>query len=310
VLARVRVGVATLAVLLASESAHAQGTDTDRQIAETLFEQGRALMDAKSYAEACPKLAESQRLDPGGGTLLNLALCHELEGKTATAQTEFKEALGQAARDGRADREELAREHLAGLDKRLVRIVVSASAAASGAKPDVVITLDSSKLSPAAWGVAIAVDPGEHRVVAEAPAGTRWQSIVDAREEGRTYRVDVPSLDAQRSASPNASDTRPHAQVERVRSPAFWWLAGGGTLVFAGGIASGIVALSADRYIDDNCIPARDFCRVDDAGAAADRATTFAWISTAALTLGAAAIFTAFFLPKQTRVIPTTTARF
>jgi hypothetical protein len=304
VLARVRVGVATLAVLLASESAHAQGTDTDRQIAETLFEQGRALMDAKKYAEACPKLAESQRLDPGGGTLLNLAVCHELEGKTATAQTEFKEALGQAARDGRADREELAREHLTALEKRIIRIQVVVP------KPDVTITLDASKLAPAAWGVAIAVDPGEHRVVAEAPGATRWQSIVDAREEGRTYRVDVPSLDAQRSASPNASDARPHAQVERVRSPAFWWLAGGGTLVFAGGIASGIVALSADRYIDDNCIRARDFCRVDDAGAAADRATTFAWISTAALTLGAAAIFTAFFLPKETRVIPTTTARF
>ena len=294
-----------MGVLAVTTSARAQGKDTDRQIAETLFEQGRALMEAQKYSEACPKLAESQRLDPGGGTLLNLALCHELEGKTATAQTEFKEALGQAARDNRADREELAREHLASLEKRIIRIqVVVAKADTAGA---LTIALDASKLAPAAWGVAIAVDPGEHRVVAEAEGATRWQSIVDAKEEGRTYRVEVPVL--ERAAARPPSEQKP-AQVERVRPKAFWWLAGGGTAVFAGGIVTGIVALQADRYLDDNCIAARDFCRVDDAGAAADRATTFAWISTAALTLGAAAVITAFLLPKETRFVPTTTARF
>lgn len=300
-LARVRVGLATAALLLASKDARAQNAGTDRQIAETLFEQGRALMEQKKYAEACPKLAESQRLDPGGGTLLNLALCHELEGKTASAQSEFKEALGQAAKDGRADREELAREHLAGLEKRVMRIVVVVP------KP-YDVTLDGSKLSPAAWGIAIAVDPGEHRVVAEAEGATRWQSIVDAKEEGRTYRVEVPLLDHAKEESP--AQARPRPRIERVQHPAFWWLLGGGAAVFAGGIGTGIVALQADRYIDDNCIAARDFCRVNDAGDAADRATTFAWISTAALTLGAAAIITAFFLPKETRVVPTTAASF
>ena len=39
------------------------------QDADALFKEGRALLDAKKFDEACPKLAESQRLDPGAGTL-------------------------------------------------------------------------------------------------------------------------------------------------------------------------------------------------------------------------------------------------
>jgi hypothetical protein len=43
-------------------------------LAQTLFEEGRALMLKGDAATACPKFAESQRLEPAGGTLLNLAV--------------------------------------------------------------------------------------------------------------------------------------------------------------------------------------------------------------------------------------------
>src|SRR6187402_592492 len=96
----------------------------EQQLAQALFDEGRRLMDAKRYGDACPKLAESQRLDPGGGTLLNLAICHENEGRLATAWTEFNEALGVARREGRTDREQEATDHAQRLERLLPRLTV------------------------------------------------------------------------------------------------------------------------------------------------------------------------------------------
>ena len=55
----------------------------DRVAAEALFDEGRNLVAAGKIAEACPKFADSQRLDPSPSTLLNLASCWEKLGRTA-----------------------------------------------------------------------------------------------------------------------------------------------------------------------------------------------------------------------------------
>src|SRR4051794_33573309 len=113
-----------LATLAFASAAHAEPT-ADSQIAQSLFDDGRVLMDAGRFAEACPKFAESQRLEPAAGTLLNLALCHEHEGKTATAWTEFRDALSLAMAAQRKDRQELAELHIATLGPKLTRLSVA-----------------------------------------------------------------------------------------------------------------------------------------------------------------------------------------
>ncbi len=131
--------------------------ESDQPLAQQLFEDGRKLLEQGRYAEACPKFAESQRLDPGGGTLLNLAWCHELQGRTATAWSEFHDALAQAQKDARQDREDFARQHIKDLEPKLVRIVVHVAPEVAARNPE--ITLDRSRLPAAAWETAVPVDP-------------------------------------------------------------------------------------------------------------------------------------------------------
>src|SRR5450432_3316906 len=89
--------VITLAAVLGAPiSAFAQSADNKVQ-AEALFEEGRQLMDQKKYEEACKKLEGSQKLDPGAGTLLNLAACYEQNGQTASAWVTYKDAAAASA---------------------------------------------------------------------------------------------------------------------------------------------------------------------------------------------------------------------
>lgn len=149
--------LAVFAVLLVPSIALADGKS-----AESLFKEGRALLDAKKYDEACPKLAESQKLDPGAGTLVALALCHEGQGKTATAHAELKEAAELGRAKGRAELANAAAKKAAAMEGALSKIVVHVKA------EDVAVTLDGKPLAKDAFDKPIAVDPGEHKVEATA----------------------------------------------------------------------------------------------------------------------------------------------
>src|SRR5229473_1941363 len=150
--------VAGMALICASiaSTAHAAEPAADPAVAQALFEKGRSLMARGKYPEACEALAESQRREPAGGTLLNLALCHELEGKIASASSEFRDALNQARHDGRADRVKLAAEHLAAAEPKVPHLVLKGQAGGSASSLE--WKLDGQPIANPAS--AVAVDPG------------------------------------------------------------------------------------------------------------------------------------------------------
>ncbi len=96
--------VASAVIALAPGApAFAQGPSSSKVAAESLFEDARQLVTVGKVAEACPKFADSQRLDPSVATLLNLANCWEKLGRTATAWATYREAASAADAAGRKD---------------------------------------------------------------------------------------------------------------------------------------------------------------------------------------------------------------
>ena len=252
--------------------ANAQATDV-AATARALFDEGRALLERKDYVHACPKFEESQRLDPGGGTLLNLALCHELMGKTATAWAEFDEGLRIARRDQRADREEFAQQHILALQPTLsrLRIIVPPETRL----PELRVRRNGVELGEATWGDAIPVDPGQQILEISAPGKISARITIDVPPEGKTGEVSVPPLADEASAPPNvpalAASTSPPAtsngapladDTSPVRAGAQRWLGG----IVAG---TGLATLGVATYLTVRALELKHDADRDCCGASA-----------------------------------------
>jgi hypothetical protein len=263
------IALAMLAIATVSPPAGASDPKASVQRAQTLFDEARELMKAGKYAEACPKLEESQALDPGGGTLLNLGICRLREGRSATAFAVLTDALSQARVAGRADRVATAEKHLAELTPILSRIVVRVTEEAP--PPDLAIEIDGKPLAHGELGVALPFDPGPHTVRASRPGHTSREFELTLGPSADVQTIDVPPLAPETAAAPPALTLLPPPVVPEARPPDTTerpaaaesspnWL--GYTLVGAGGaalVAGGIFGARAlslkaksDEYYDED----------------------------------------------------------
>lgn len=204
-----------VAALFWSVAAAADPSDSDRALATELFKEGRELMAAGNTHEACAKFAESQRLDPGGGTVLNLASCYEKEGRLASAWSAFNEGLSFARRDGRAEREALAQERLAALEPRLSRLVIEVPPESE--IEGLVVLRDGSPVGRAAWGTGMPVDVGAHRIDVTAPGHVSWSTTVEVKADASRDVVSLPRLEAEPAPPPEPPPAP--APVVRARAP-------------------------------------------------------------------------------------------
>ena len=186
--------------------------------AQALFDQGAALMKARKYEEACPKLEESVRLDKSGGSLLYLGICHARTGKLATAWAELKEAQGMAQLAKRKDREKAATDELAQIEAKLTTLVVLVPEAV-GTISDLVVERDGVPIGKAQWGIPIPVDPGKHEVVARAPGKKTWKVAVEAPYQKSVQTVTVPALEAEVPTTAMAPVVSPAVKVDEPIAP-------------------------------------------------------------------------------------------
>lgn len=206
---------ATLVVASLSGQTLAQPRDpADLALAETLFREAKELIDQGNFKAACPKLAESHRLDPAGGTVLLLGVCYEGARQWASAWTSFNDALALAIKDGRKDREQRARDRIAAIEPQLARVTLVLSAELS-ATPGLRILRDGKELPKAAWSSVFPLDPGPHRFEAQADGYKGALVELSLGYEGARNSVQFPAKLEKLASLPAAS-----ASVSAPAAPA------------------------------------------------------------------------------------------
>jgi hypothetical protein len=172
-------------------------------IAEGLFRDGRALLDHGRVDEACDKFEASQRMSPAVGTQLNLAICREKQGKTATAWSLFAEVESVSLRAGDETRAGIAHQHGTALASQLKKVVIEVPTP----PPGMVLKLDGVVLPSGALGTEIPLDPGSHAIVATAPGKKKWeQASLNLGPSATTVHVRV---ELESDSAPASSDAAP-----------------------------------------------------------------------------------------------------
>lgn len=283
----------TVAALGVAHRADADPAD-EKAAAQVLFDEGRALVDRGDFEAACPKFAESQRIDPGLGTMLWLADCYENNGKTASAWGAFMAAAGTAALR-HDEREKVARERAARLEPKLLRLRIAVPS-----RPPLGLTIrrDGVVLGSAEWDVAVPVDPGTHVVTATAPGCSPWSTSLRVGAEDSLATVAIPALEPTPSTAPTAEAAPPAPAAPEPKTTSksegnFQRSAGIG--IVGAGVAAllvgGFVSLRAKATYDESNAGTAPHCLPDnecDAVGKGDRseANSLATAATIAMTAG------------------------
>lgn len=189
----VRTAPVAVVALLAGSPAFA-----DSPVAEKLFRDAQEAMKAEHYADACPKFAESNRLDPQLGTLLNLAACHEKEGKVASAWSDYMTLAELAGRAGDKGRADYAKKRIAAIEPTMPQLELKLPAETTEVK------LDQQSLGAAATMTTIPVDPGVHTLAFRTATQSWTQSVTIGATGKVVVEVKVPTSTATATTTPKS----------------------------------------------------------------------------------------------------------
>lgn len=203
------------AVLFAPVAAQAEPSKEDVAKADQLFREAQILVQKGNLTEGCAKYAESQRLDPANGTLLNIALCHEKEGKLGTAFKELQELQGLLSGSKSQDdvqRLRVVEARLKALDKKLPRLQLDTSELPK----DAAIMVDSVNITDPS--IAMPIDTGSHVVEITAPNKKAAKKSFDVTGPG----VTTLKIEALADDAPPPPPPPPEPPPPPPPPPSFW----------------------------------------------------------------------------------------
>jgi hypothetical protein len=318
-------------------------TGPDAAKADDLFKTAKDELKHGLTADACGHFAESARLAPGVGVTLYLADCYQRVGRTASAWTAFREAeaLARTHKDKRAD---LAHHRAEVLEPKLNHLTIQVTGPAPAAPLEV--TCDGRRIARDSWGTPVAIDPGEHVIVAQAGGWSRtYGASIDAKTSATTVTIELPAPETRAApparaiateappatASPGpaappapepAAAASPPPAAEGSGSAHVWLTVSLGAVGVAGlgiGTVYGILATSHRNQSNAGPCDASDYCSPSGLSLR-QQALSEATVSTVAFIAGLAAVAgagAAYFLtagpssePSRTGVTvsPTVTA--
>jgi hypothetical protein len=300
-----RATLVALATFAFSATASAQAQN--KAIADAMFDDGLQLLRAGKLADACPKLAESERIDPAVGTALYLGECYERLHKIASAHVMFQEAFDLARRRGDA-RAAVAKDH----HDKLVPSKLTIALAPNARVADMHITLDGTQLSQAELGVALPADGGTHLVGVSAPGKKAWSRQVDVPVKEGAATLTIPALEDEKIQG--AIVATPSAPVDQARAPgrgrrlAAITTAGVGLVGVVLGAVAGSIAMAdwnASNSTDNGCDAGGTKCPTQHGIDLRSSAQTWATVSTVSFVAGGVLLVAGailFFTAPKARV--------
>ncbi|HYP99288.1 MAG TPA: hypothetical protein VER96_11520 [Polyangiaceae bacterium] len=310
----------SVALLVLPQRAHAD----DPRLGVDLFQSGRQLMNDGNYEKACPMLRDSQKADPQPGTLLNLALCYEKLGKTASAWSTYTDLI----QSGGPLQQQAAKDAIQRLGPKLSRLKVELCATPNFDAKQLVVRRNGEVLGDSALGRPSPVDAGEYVIEARVPGFEKWSRAVTVGANGDLQTVEVCTLEHEAAALATAAApaagvvtaTPPaslaaSSDVAQPRAKRDWtpvYIAGGAGIVAATlGTVFGVIAANqkadANKLCPNNACSPAGWEQLDSAKTSADISTVSFIV--AGVAAGATAYFALKPSPAEVSPKPTKAAR-
>ncbi len=226
--------------------------------------------------EACAAYARAQAFDPQSTTLLALALCHEKQGKLATAYGELGEVAAAFGKEGNKERETFARGHAKDLEPKLSYLVLEGT---ENTKVET-FTLDGLPVPKAAWSKPLPLDTGDHSLSFAQTGAEPSQAHVQIPPGAAKVPYRLPLLGKSKLAQSDKG--------EAATTPWLGYgLVAGGVVGLGIGSVFGISTFSARSDADKGCnvakqCTAESLARIDD-GRSSGTISTIAFVAGAVL---------------------------
>jgi hypothetical protein len=310
--------ILAMSAVAIAPAAQAQPTATTAK-ADALFNEGRALLDAGKFKEACAKFEASLAEADALGTRLNLALCMEKRGRIYTAVVKFDDTAARADRAGQADSARVARQHADALRPRIPVLELTLADPVPGQHVVLRRAGDPDRQIDARRPVPVdPTDPNDptdvYHVVAEADGHAAYTSPPITIPEGtKATPVAIPALTPL-----TGGDGAPQPPPGRSSNRRIYGIVSG-ALGVAAITASALWARSEQGAVEDACDEEPPLCADGYSGKAADHYDRLRYGATAVFAVGLAAVGVGAYLfftappgdaderATATRLVPTVT---